>query len=140
MARQLAIPAQALRVACPSDSSKAGRHAAAQPAQRIPAGFMPIAVVQCSPAVVSVNGPQAAAVKEVAVSGLGRLVAALRAPSVRMRPDVICPAQAIYIPWFVLVGKNGQVIRPKVPHGDCGEPLAPVLASLNALHWVKASR
>jgi hypothetical protein len=57
-----------------------------------------------------------------------------------MHPGVICAAQLISIPWFVLVGKNGQVIRPEVPHGDCGEPLASVLASLSALHWVKASR
>jgi len=33
----------------------------------------------------------------------------------------------------VLVGTNGQVIRPKIPVTGCGDPRPAVLAILNAL-------
>jgi hypothetical protein len=136
-----AIPAQALHVACPSAGSEAGRQAAAQPARPVPPGFVPIAVVQCPPAIVAVdgNGPRAAPAEEVAVSGLGRLVAALRAQPARIPPGVACAAQLIYVPWLVLVGRNGQVVRPKVPPDGCGEPATAVLASLSALRWIAVS-
>jgi hypothetical protein len=139
--RQPAIPAQALRVICPGADGAAGRHAAAQPAQPVPARFTPVAAVRYSPAFVPANdlGSRVAPVKEVAVSGLGRLVAALHSRPARLPPGTVCAAQSVYIEWFVLVGKNGQVIRPDIPLGNCGEPSAAVVSSLDALDWVTAT-
>lgn len=135
-----AIPAQALRVACPNTGGKAGRQAAALPAAPVPAGFVPAAVVVCTPAIVLVNGGASAApVRKIAVTGLGRLVAALRAPTPRLPPGTVCATQLVYLPWFVLVGENGQVIRPKIPLGPCGELSAAVMHSLDALHWAAVS-
>ncbi len=133
------IPAQALRVACPSASSTAGRQAAALPAEAVPEGFVPAAVVLCTLAIVPVNGGMSTApVRKIAVTGLGRLVAALRAPTPGLPPGTACAAQLIALPWFVLVGENGQVILPKIPLDPCGEPSAAVMQSLDALHWVTA--
>jgi hypothetical protein len=36
----------------------------------------------------------------------------------------------------VLVSASGQVIRPVVPVGICGQPAAAVLASLKSLRWI----
>ena len=64
---------------------------------------------------------------------LGRLMSALRAPTAPQNSSEICLDQAVYVPWFVLVGTNGQVIRPKIPVTGCGDPRPAVLAILNAL-------
>jgi hypothetical protein len=132
-----AIPAQALRVACPSGSSAAARRSAALPSKAIPAGFIPVAVVLCGPAVVFVNHNHANVppTRHVATANLGRLMAALRAPSAPANSNVICAAHVISIAWFVLIGKNGQVILPKLPTTACGDPSPAVRASLGALQW-----
>jgi hypothetical protein len=93
--------------------------------------------VLCNPAIVFLNhdGRNAPATRQVAAGNLGRLMTALRAPSVRPRPSVICPVQAVEIAWFVLVARSGQVLRPKIPVTACGDPSPAVLASLNALRW-----
>jgi hypothetical protein len=108
-------------------------------AERIPAGFRPVAVVEC----VTVSSIDHGLVRidqrrQAAVAGLGRLMAALRKPSTP-RPQGALPACTVpdYLsPWFVLVSASGQVIRPVVPVGLCEEPLEPVLATLNSLHWI----
>jgi hypothetical protein len=134
-----AIPAQALRVACPGGKTAAARRSAALPAQAIPAQFIPVAVVLCDPGIVFVNhnGRNVPPTRLVATTGLGVLLTALRAPSAPQNSNVNCLDQAIYTPWFVVVGRNGQVIRPKIPLTACGDPSPAVLASLNALPFRK---
>ncbi len=130
--------AQARQVTCPGGTSRAARKAAALPRRTVPAGFTPVAAVECSPEIVFTTSgrPPIRPVKQVAVSGLARLVAALRSRPVPTGPNVICAAQAVIMPWFVLVSGNGQVILPRVPAGQCGEPSSRLLASLAALRWV----
>lgn len=110
-----------------------------QPGDRIPAGFRPVAVVECV-TVASVNHGvvRIDQRRQAAIAGLGRLLAALREPSApRSRgPLPTCLVPAISRPWFVLVGATGQLIHPLVPVGLCGEPIVAVLASLNSLHWI----
>jgi hypothetical protein len=132
-----AIAAQAFRVACPGSQTAAARRSAALPERRIPARFMPVAVVLCSPAIVSVNhnGPNVPSTRQVATAKLRRLMAALRAPSARLNSHLACLDQAISVAWFVLVARDGQVIRPKIPVTGCGDPSPAVLTSLNALRW-----
>jgi hypothetical protein len=134
-----AIPAQALRVACPGGTTAAARRSAALPEQAIPAGFIPVAVVLCDPGIVFVNhsGRNVPPVRQIATTGLGMLMTALRAPSAPQNSNVKCLDQAIYTPWFVVVGRNGKVIRPKIPVTVCGDPSPAVLASLNALAFRK---
>jgi hypothetical protein len=77
--------------------------------------------------------------KEVAVAGLSPLMAALRRPSATQTLTsrvVWCPVVARIVPWLVLIGRDGQLIQPRIPVGACGVPVAPVLASLNSLHWI----
>jgi hypothetical protein len=134
-----AIPAQALRVTCSGSKTAAARRIAALPEQAIPAGFIPVAVVLCTPGIVFVNhnGRNVPSTRQIATAGLGSLITALRAPSAPRNSKVACLDQAVYVPWFVLVGRNGQVIRPKIPVTVCGDPSPAVLAILNALHFRK---
>jgi hypothetical protein len=122
-----------------------GQHSPVQPdghvqsGEPIPAGFRPVAVVECV-TVASVNHGvvRIDQRRQVAIAGLGRLLAALREPSTPLPrgPLPACMVPAISRPWFVLVGATGQVIHPLLPAGLCGEPIGPVLASLNSLHWI----
>jgi hypothetical protein len=132
-----AVPAQALRVACPGNQTQAARRSAALPERSVPARFTPVAVVLCTPAVVFVNGngrnmPQT---RLIAAADLGSLMTALRHPSAPPNSSVACMDQRTYVDWFVLVAKNGQVIRPKIPVTVCGDPSPAVLAGLNALRF-----
>ncbi len=134
-----AVPTAVRRVRCPAVSAPAlGQPGAAGPAEPIPAGFRPVAVVEC----VTITSVRHGVVRteqrrQAAVTGLGGLLAALREPATRAKgplPACIVPSAAV--PWFVLIGAYGQVLRPAVPAGLCGEPIEPVLASLHSLHWI----
>jgi len=138
-----AVPPAARRVQCPAYRTPVLRQLpTAEPAEPIPAGFTPVAVVEC----ITVSSDDHGVLvtdqrREAAVTGLSQLLAALREPSTP-RPKGEQPACMVPLtlgPWFVLVSGTGQVIRPVVPVGLCGEPLQPVLASLNALHWITLS-
>jgi hypothetical protein len=147
-----AIPPAARRVQCPAvieplvpvpESAKGGGpvrfNGPIQPAGPIPAGFKPVAVVEC----VTVSSVNHGIVRieerrRVAVAGLGRLLAALREPSTP-RPKGVLPACMVPVrswPWLALVSATGQIVHPVVSAGLCGLPSAPVLASLNSLHWI----
>ena len=105
----------------------------------IPAGFRPVAVVRC----VTVTSVRHGVIRidqrrQAAIAGLSALVAALREASAP-RPKGPLPACMVPVtsrPWFVLVSATGQVIYPLLPLSLCGEPIEPVLASLNSLHWI----
>jgi hypothetical protein len=113
-----------------------------QPAEPIPAGFRPVAVVECVRAAsVDHRVIRIEERRQVAISGLGRLLAALRKPSTPRPKGALpaCMAPAYAWPWFVLVSATGEIIHPVVPVGLCEEPIEPVLASLNSLHWITLS-
>jgi hypothetical protein len=121
-----------------------GRFGLQSVGQSIPAGFQAIAVVRCIPtgAVGPAQGGFANARKEVAVTGLGPLVAALREPSARhVHPGlgVGCPVPALSGVRLMLVSASGAVIYPRIPITSCGVPIQPVTASLGALHWIELS-
>lgn len=111
-----------------------------QAMEPIPAGFRPVAVVECVTVTSLHHGVfRTERVRRAAVTGLGRLLAELRKPTEpRPRePLQTCLVPATSWPWFVLVGASGQVIRPVTPVGLCGQPLEPLLADLNSLHWIR---
>jgi hypothetical protein len=146
------VPLAARRVQCPVVMSPLGHLPVSangsgsvqpkgpyEPAEPIPAGFKPVAVVECV-TVTSVNHGviRIDERRQAAVAGLGRLLAALRERS-HPQPKAALPACLTPIaswPWFVLVSSTGQVIRPVIPVGVCGQPALGVLASLKALHWI----
>ena len=115
------------------------RPAGVEPAEPVPAGFRPVAVVECV-TVTSLGhgGVLTYQRRQAAVTGLGRLLAALREPSTPRSRGLLpaCMVPGTSQLWFVLVSASGEVIRPAVPVGLCGEPIEPVLASLNSLHWI----
>jgi hypothetical protein len=110
--------------------------------QAIPAGFQAVAVVQCIPVsvMIPVAEPDPYVRKEVAIAGLGPLLAALREPS-DLRIDVLrrCMVPATMMPQLALVGSDGAVIYPRIPVNVCGAPIPQVAASLAALHWIVLS-
>ncbi len=135
------VPAVARRVTCAAaEPANEGVPLALLPGgQDIPAGFSPVAVVECinlgqfGPG----HGAGAAERREAAVSGLAGLMTALRQTQAEPSPPgPVCIAQ-LRVPWFVLVGQDGQVIRPRLPATLCGQSTASrVLASLKALPWI----
>ena len=80
--------------------------------------------------------------KEVAVSGLGPLLAALREPSARRAGLGLvsgCPVPASRLLSLALIGPRNAITYARVPVTECGMPRQPVLASLASLHWIVIS-
>ena len=133
------VPAVARTLICPPLSFE-GPNTERPLNQAIPAGFQAVAVVQCVPvgaiAPASLNYVR----KEVAITGLGPLLAALRKPSgVRNAAHPECLLPFMIMPRLALVGSDGAVIYPRIPVNVCGAPIPLVGASLAALHWIKLS-
>jgi hypothetical protein len=134
------VLAAARRVTCPALDGAVSPPDRSLRAEPIPAGFHPVAVVECLrvPAILPVAGLETNEVRRVAFTGLDRLVAALRLPSTP-RSRLLVPACIVLpvdaVPWVVLIGPGGQLLHPRVPIGACGLPIAPVQTSLNSLHW-----
>lgn len=133
------IPAAAERLTCPAPAAPgviSGLHPAA--GQAIPAGFTPVAVVECiNPAQASPgHGAGRADRKFVALTGLGGLTTALRAAEAKGNPTGPVCLSLPATPWFVLIGQDGQVIRPLLPKLQCGNTTDPVAALLKALTWI----
>jgi hypothetical protein len=128
-------------VTCPPDGAGLrGVPGRIQPGQPIPAGFMPVAVVECVriPVLVPVTGGPIVEKRRVAVAGLSRLLAALRLPPTPRRRGLVpaCLAPIANLPWLVLIGPHDELVHPRIPTGLCGLPIVPVLASLSSLHWL----
>jgi hypothetical protein len=150
MAAAERVPPAAKQVQCPGLRPGVG-HLPASPVQPdgpiqlaapVPPGFKPVAVVRCITVTSDTHGGfRLSERKEAAVTGLSRLLAALREPSAPKPkgPLPACMAPANSGQWLVLVSATGQVVRPLLPVGLCGEPIEPVLASLKSLHWITLS-
>jgi hypothetical protein len=133
------VPAAARDLICPPVFEFGRLRPLLSPA--IPARFEPVAVVQCLSAggIAPVNGERSYVEKEAAVTGLGPLLTALRAPSARpagVGPVAACPVMVTGVPRLALIGRDGAVIYPRIPVTVCGEPIQPVVDSLAALQWI----
>jgi hypothetical protein len=124
------VRAAARRVRCP---------AIGLPTEPVPAGFAPVAVVECVRVSVAVpgGGAKIEEKREVAVGWLSALVHALRQPSApRKGLQLGCMVPVFAVPWLELIDRTGQVIHPEIPVGVCGLPVVPVQTSLRSLRWV----
>ena len=72
---------------------------------------------------------------EVADSGLGPLLADLRAPSDPMPGGILCPDFRVLVPWFELVDSAGTAINAAIPTDQCGAPKTAVVTALQALQF-----
>ena len=111
------------------------------PRGTLPASFAPVAVIRCvtSDQMVPGKGQWEVATLERADKNLAPLTAALRSPSARPRPGVMCPEIAMIPPQFVLVDGDGKMIIPRLPLSGCGLVQPQVLAALAALSWRQVS-
>jgi hypothetical protein len=132
-ARTAAIPALARRLTCPSRSPVASPVAGS----RVPAGFRAAAVVEC----ISLSGQapesgsQAGYRKFVAVAGLDGLVAAVRSVQAGPATGQLCLSRPD-LPWFVLISRSGQVLRPALLDLRCGARPDRLQTTLAALPWI----
>lgn len=135
------VPVAARTLICPP-LFLGGSNPLRPPGQTIPSGFQAVAVVQCAPVgtIAPASGAWTYVRKEVAITGLGPLLTALREPSdlrVDVRPNCLLPFTIR--PRLALVGSDGAVIYPRIPVSVCGAPIRQVEASLAALKWIKLS-
>jgi hypothetical protein len=110
-----------------------------QPGQPVPAGFRPVAVVECvAPGPVGTGYTGTMQRRRAAVTRLSGLIAALR--DAEAHPPApgsltLCLPRPGTL-WFVLVGKDGRLIQPQVPVGYCSPAGQAVLTDLSSLTWI----
>ena len=107
----------------------------------LPPAFHPVAVVRCYQKARGITGRGLwrFEIKQRADHDLGKLIAALRRPSVATPGDVACPTVGYLHPSFVLIDRRGRVIRPAIPVMECGQPLSAAITALQHLPWVTVS-
>jgi hypothetical protein len=110
------------------------QHVASGP---LPASFRPVAVIRC--VTIPGKGGRLVATMQRADKNLTALISALRRPSARMHPGIICPAFLVSVPPIVLISGNGSMISPKIPVNECGEVQQQVIAALATLPWKTVS-
>jgi hypothetical protein len=105
----------------------------------LPADFGTVEVVRCRSEVRTVpgDGEWNVDVAERATTGYSAFLGLLRESdeSTPTGAPVACTADMLLVPDFGLVGKDGTVIRPKLPLTFCGKPRPEVLTALNDLPW-----
>jgi hypothetical protein len=74
--------------------------------------------------------------RQVADHGLAPLVAALRRPSVRPSRGRVCLGIFFFVPLLYLIDRDGDIVRPKIPSGACGQPQPQFLDALRLVPWV----
>lgn len=124
--------ARAAAASCPINPVTPLTNPAARP---VPADVQVAWVLRCR--VIS-SGNGYTLVAERSTTDPIDLVRALREPSVP-RAKVVCPMLAVYLPNFVLVEPNGQLLVPKVPVNNCGMVQNDVVTALNAMTFVQIS-
>ncbi len=75
-------------------------------------------------------------IEQIADQGLAPLIAALRQPSPRPSPGLICSAQLTPVPVLFLIDRDGHIVRPVIPADGCGQPLSQVLDALKQVSWI----
>jgi hypothetical protein len=103
----------------------------------LPSGVSITAVVRCETVerTYASSGQWVVQIAEVADSGLGAFVTALRQPSEPRPPDLICPAYLRATPWFAVVDAAGQVFQPALPTDQCGQPSGKAIMALGRLDF-----
>ena len=106
-----------------------------------PPSFATAAVLRCAVGFKTIpgKGQWETATLERADRDLAPLLTALHHPSQRRAAGVMCPDIAALAPQFVLVGRDGTAIWPRLPLTGCGQVQAGVLATLSALPWQAVS-
>jgi hypothetical protein len=109
--------------------------------KRLPASFVPVAVIRCVTGyqMIPGKGQWETATLERADQNLEPLLTALRHPNQARPAGTFCSDLVELPPQFVLVGKDGQTIWPALPVTGCGLPQAQLLAALAAMPWQKLS-
>lgn len=103
----------------------------------LPASFVPVAAIRCVTGYQTIpgKGEWLTATLERADKNLGPLATALRRPSGRATPTMICPNIAMVPPQLVLINGAGKMIMPRLPLNGCGLVQQQVLAAISALRW-----
>jgi hypothetical protein len=106
-----------------------------------PPSFEAAAVLRCAVGFQTIpgKGQWETATMERADRDLAPLLTALQRPSQRRPAGVKCPDLAAMAPQFVLVGRDGTAIWPRLPLSGCGQVQSGVLATLSALPWQTVS-
>jgi hypothetical protein len=108
-----------------------------QASRPLPVWFVADGAVLCALTTKPAHGgDRVVFVKQVADHGLAPLVAALRRPSARPSPGMICPTQLVVVAPFFLIDADGLVIRPVIPTDACGQPEPQVQDALQHVPWV----
>jgi hypothetical protein len=107
----------------------------------LPAGFVAEAAIRCiyTDQNVPGQGVWQFELRQVSYRGLAPLAAALKRPSVRPPASLACAAPGVHVQPFVLRGRDGRIMAPRLPTEACGNPQHQALAALQALHWVTES-
>jgi hypothetical protein len=103
----------------------------------LPAGFVAQAAIRCIVTDLKVpgQGRWQFQLRQVAYNGLAQLTTALRRPSMPTPANQLCALPGIAVEPFSLLGRNGQLIAPRLPTEICGGPQRQALTALGALHW-----
>lgn len=105
----------------------------------LPVDFRTVAVVRCEAVTQTIagEGVWTVALAQRATGDLQPLLTALRLSSRAAPTDTqfACAAVGVVPPNFALVGAHGQIMRPSLPHDECGIPLPQALDALDALPW-----
>jgi hypothetical protein len=109
--------------------------------KKLPASFEPVAVIRCVTdyQMIPGKGQWEVATLERADQGLAPLLTALQRPNQNRPAGTFCSDLVELPPQFVLVGKDGQAIWPRLPVTGCGLVQAELLGALAALPWQKVS-
>jgi hypothetical protein len=130
------IPAAARTPICQSPGARL-RIVLPGSGQPIPPGFTAIAIVRCTFAgAIRPTKLGGFTRQEVAVTGLGPVLAALRLPSAARNQAMSCLPPTLFLTRIALIGSNGSVIYPRIPVNACGIPLLQLTTRLDALHWI----
>jgi hypothetical protein len=108
---------------------------------KVPPSFVTTAVLRCAVGFQTIpgKGQWETATLERADRDLAPLLTALQRPSERRPAGVMCPYLVAMAPQFVLVGRDGTAIWPRLPLTGCGGVQSVVLAKLSALPWQTVS-
>ena len=136
---------QAQATQCPADSKDpvitrlAADGVPSMSGSLLPADFDAVAVVRCKDEEETIPGDGVwdVALAQRATTGLSALTAALRTPSSGppTASDFACSAVGFLLPNFALVDARGQIVRPRLPHDECDQPLTEALNAVNAMPW-----
>ena len=132
-----AAASQPSRLAVDAEQQVGCGHHWQQPSRLLPPGFVPEVAVLCDPVARKVHGvPRIVLLRQVADHGLAPLVAALRRPSVRPSPGMVCVGTVVFVPLLYLIDHDGHIVRPKIPATSCQQPQPQFLDALRLVPWV----